>query len=349
MLSSTIATMRRRCRLDRQAHRLGHVPRDRLARRADVQHDAAGPELRRVEVAQHQVRVRHRRARPAAPVAGRPRVGAGALRPDPQQAERIDPRDGAATRPDLDQVHRRHRHRRAAAALEPVHPVDLVGARHRHLAARHQASLGRRAAHVEGQDVVDARLRRQRPRRQHAAHGPRLRQPHRHPARDRRGDDPAARLHQEQRPRIAGIGHALLHPAEVLVDPRPHVGVERGRREPLELLHLGQDVGRQREVEWHAASPPPLRPQRARARGWRSCAAGTPRPTGPPPPQAPTAPAARHPGRSARPPSRRGASGPAPRGAGGAARSVRDRSGGCRRCRIGSRAASRGCRGTLRW
>ena len=54
----------------------------------------AGP-----EVAEHEVRVGHRRPPPAPPVARRPRLAPRALRPDRHEPERVDGRDAAAPPP----------------------------------------------------------------------------------------------------------------------------------------------------------------------------------------------------------------------------------------------------------
>ena len=59
---------------------------------------------RRVEIAEHQIGVGHRRGTAAVAVAGRARNRTGALRPDMQDAAGIDPRDRAAAGADAGDV-----------------------------------------------------------------------------------------------------------------------------------------------------------------------------------------------------------------------------------------------------
>ena len=84
-----------------------------LRRVAVERHRPAG-EVVGVQVAEQQVRVGDRRRRAAPPVAGGPRVGAGAARPDLQDPERRV-RDRAAAAADLDQVDRGDVERQPAA------------------------------------------------------------------------------------------------------------------------------------------------------------------------------------------------------------------------------------------
>ena len=64
-------------------------PRERALRCGDVELDAAGEALR--QAAEQQVRIRDRRLRAAAAVAGGARAGAGALWSDAQRATRVAP------------------------------------------------------------------------------------------------------------------------------------------------------------------------------------------------------------------------------------------------------------------
>ena len=105
-------------------------------------------EMLRPDLAQHDVAVGDGE-RPAAPVAGRAGIGAGALRPDPEPppVERAD--RSAAGRHGMDFQHRRpHPHPRHQPLAGP-----LIGAGE----MRH---VGRGAAHVEADDMVEAGLGR---------------------------------------------------------------------------------------------------------------------------------------------------------------------------------------------
>ena len=81
------------------------------ARALDVEADLAAEEVVGVEPAEHDVRVGDGRLGAAAPVADRAGVGARAPRADAQQPARVDPRDRAAARADLDEVDDRRPHR----------------------------------------------------------------------------------------------------------------------------------------------------------------------------------------------------------------------------------------------
>ena len=73
---------------------------------------AAG-EVVRIDRAQHDIGVGHGRMHAAAAVAGRARLGAGALRPHRHALQRIDARDRAAAGADLDHLDHRDAHRQA--------------------------------------------------------------------------------------------------------------------------------------------------------------------------------------------------------------------------------------------
>jgi hypothetical protein len=110
-----------------------------------VEPDTTRQRLR--QPAEREVRVGHRRARPAPPVACRPRVGARALRSNLQRPALVEPRDGAPAGADGVNVHRRQANRTA-----PDVPFD----RPLRLAVRDEADVSRGAAHVERDRVVEA-------------------------------------------------------------------------------------------------------------------------------------------------------------------------------------------------
>ena len=117
--------------------------------------------LSRIEPAEHDVGVGDGRLGAAAAVADRAGIGAGALRPDLERADLVDPGDAAAAGADLDHVDHRQHHRMAAGVA-----ADVIARRHRRLAVADQARLGGGAAHVERDHVgeaerlADARRRR---------------------------------------------------------------------------------------------------------------------------------------------------------------------------------------------
>ena len=191
-------------------------------------HDAAEEMLGR-HAAEAEVRVGHRYLR-ALSVAHGPGIGAGALRADAERARRVEPADRAAPGPhgmnvDDGNAHRAAGHRRVGS--------------HRYFAVA-EADIGRRASHVESDDLVEARQARNLERPNHSGGRPReYRLDHLFPC--ARGRDRAAvGLHDPQADRA---GKAFFERAEIRCHLRRDVGVDRRRAETLVLA-----VFRQHEV-----------------------------------------------------------------------------------------------------
>ena len=108
-------------------HRLGglvHVEAERLAERPHGPRGLVGMEAKPapdevvgVEEAAEEEGVGQRRLGPAMAVAGGPRIGARAARADLQDPDRVEPRDGAAARPDRRHTDHRHDDREVAHRL----------------------------------------------------------------------------------------------------------------------------------------------------------------------------------------------------------------------------------------
>ncbi|MPL86103.1 hypothetical protein SDC9_32079 [bioreactor metagenome] len=131
--------------LDADAKRRGQMRLDRAAGFRDVQRQPPADEPVGVQIAQNQVRVGGRRLLAALIVAGRARFRARRLRPHLQQPDLVDPADRAAARAqglDLD-------HRDADAIAQEVDVLRDIGA-----AVAGQGDVKRRAAHVDGDDVL---------------------------------------------------------------------------------------------------------------------------------------------------------------------------------------------------
>ena len=162
--------------------------------------DRAAGEMRRIDLAQHDIGVGHGGMPAAAAVAGRAGLGAGALGPDRDALQRIERGDRAAAGADLDHLDHRDAHRQAAALQEAGGAVDLESARGVRLAVVDQADLGRGAAHVEGERRASRRARAAIPRREDRAAGRAgFDQPDRKAPRRLDGGEPAARGHQVDR------------------------------------------------------------------------------------------------------------------------------------------------------
>ena len=156
-------------------------------------------------------------------------------RADLEQAAGVDVRDGPAARADGVDVE----HRRLQRVAVDVHLAGELG-----LALLDQRDVGRRAAHVEGDEVRVAREdagpeAAHDPGRgagEHGAHGLRARHLEGHHAAVG-GGDVAWRVD-------AGLVEARAEMADVAVHHRAQVGVDHGRRQALELAELRRHLAR---------------------------------------------------------------------------------------------------------
>ena len=126
---------------------VGHVALDRFPGGVDVQRHAPAREVLDRQVAEHGVGVGDRGMDAAASVAGGAGLRPGAVGPD-EQGALTHVGDAAAT--GADALHVDHR-QADVVAVAPV-PVGLD----LRLAAAHEAHVIGRAAHVDGDEVVDA-------------------------------------------------------------------------------------------------------------------------------------------------------------------------------------------------
>ena len=173
----------------------------------------------RVQLAQHDVAIRHRQ-RPAAAIAGRARIGSGAVGPN-AIARAVEMQDRtAAGRYRVDQHHRR-------AHAHPGHH-GLEGAL---VFAVEVAHVGTGAAHVEADDLAKARLGRGFHHADHAAG--RARQDGILALEKPRVGQPAVRLH-EQKPRIAEMRGHLVH---IAAQDRPDIGIDDSGVATADQLH----------------------------------------------------------------------------------------------------------------
>ena len=169
-------------------------------------------------------------------VGGRARLGAGRLRADAERLRQLAARGRSSRRP-----RRPCGRRRTARVMRKC--ADRRLAPDRRLAVLAERDVGRRPAHVEREDVVEAGLaRRRRARRRRRRTGRR--------ARRRSGCAPPRASSSGPRP----SGGCSRPPSrrstaardwrrlDVVGDLRPHVRVHAGRQRPLVLAELGQHV-----------------------------------------------------------------------------------------------------------
>ena len=155
MITVAIARMPSAISIDavasRIAERLGDAFCDRRARGLGIEREFAAEEALGIEPAEHEIGVGDGRLGAAAAVADRPRRRAGALRTDMQALLLIEPGDRAAARADLDDVDHRRLDRKAFHVAAGV--IDRIDGE---AAVLDQRAFGRRAAHVESDDIVEA-------------------------------------------------------------------------------------------------------------------------------------------------------------------------------------------------
>ena len=128
----------------RYAERRRYVPQDRRLSLGAMQRDLAVEQMRR-HAAEHEVRIRHRRAAPALAIGRRARIGAGAFRPDRQRAFRPHRRDRAAARADGVNVDNWQSQRKLA---------DAARRRRDRLAIADQRHVRTGATHIDRDEVV---------------------------------------------------------------------------------------------------------------------------------------------------------------------------------------------------
>ena len=159
----------------------------------------AGESFVGIELAEDEIGVGHRRFLTTAAITRRSGLRAGRLGADPNLAHGIHMGQRAAAGTNFHHVDHRDGYRHAGALLE------AVGARHFEnptgpwRLVLDQADLGRGAAHVEGQHLVQAVARSDVCRKDRAAGRSGLNQTNRKFCRTVEGNDPAAGVHQKDR------------------------------------------------------------------------------------------------------------------------------------------------------
>ena len=208
--------------------------------------------VRRLDLAEHHVGVGHRQ-RPAAPVAGRPGVGAGALGPD-AKARAVEAQDRAAAGGDGVDAHHRRAHAHAGH-LRLERALELAG---------EVGHVGRGAAHVEADDlsVAGQIAGRAAP----CAPCRRCRRPARTGSRPCPGTlrigQPARRLHEEQLHARHLAGHLL----DVAAQDRRQVGIDHRGVAAADQLHQRADLVRHADLR-EARPRARAAPRRVRAPG----------------------------------------------------------------------------------
>ena len=212
---------------------------DRGFRRRAVERTRAAHEGGGIEIAEHDIGVRHGRGRAAIAVAGRPRHRARAFRADAQRAAAIDAGNRSAAGGDARNIE--------AAQRDALSGQHAVGGK-RCLPFRDQRDIRAGAAHVERHEIGNAEEigaapaagNAARRTRQHRARGKPRGLLHRRHA--------AMRQHDEQAALEAGLNEALLQIGQIAPHHRLDISVHDGGRDALIFLDLRQHVAGARDV-----------------------------------------------------------------------------------------------------
>ena len=240
------------------AHRAQHLGVHHVDHRRGI--DAVERELCRLAIeheptwqlgrqpAEQEVRVGDRRAAACA-VARRPRMRTRRFRPDADRPAGVPAHERAAARPDRVEVDRRQADGKAADdALR-----DACGS-----TSREQADVGRRAAHVERDRVLERRASRDEPGADDSA--------------CRAGDQDRRRMcgglvdrgnatrgEHHERLRKSRLVSGSRERAEVAADDRREICIGSGRRRALVLAELRRDLVRRNDVHPRMPRPQLLR------------------------------------------------------------------------------------------
>ena len=218
------------------AESLGEV-RHRLVGALRRKRHLAAEEVVRIQAAEHEVGISHRRCVAASAIAGGAGLGARALRPHLEGAARVGSRDAAAARADGRDVD--HRHQDRVAANPGVARGGLVV-----VAVDHDADVGAGAAHVESDEAPAPRVLRRPGSAQHPGGRARHEGDDRHVRHHRRGRDAAVRPHDVEVTRDARLLQPVLEAAHVVAHLGADEGVHRRRGEALELAELWRNARR---------------------------------------------------------------------------------------------------------
>ena len=204
---------------DRHAQRRRDGVADRVFGGALRQFAAAAEKIIRVENAEHQIGVGHGRLGAAGLVAGRPRRGAGAARPDAQIAALIDPGDGAAAGADGGDIDGRD--------VDGVLVEDRRG-RARRLAVDDQADQKGGAAEIGRDHLAVAEPVRQALRADGAAGEHRADRADGALGGVARAHGLPGALHDQERAAKTAFVEAAFEPDQIIVEPRRHHGAHHG-------------------------------------------------------------------------------------------------------------------------
>ena len=205
-----------------------HMLGQRLARLIRIKPERTTREKLRIVAAKRKIGVGHRRVRAATPVTGGARISAGTFGAHLNAPHAVHLRDGTATRADFHHFNHRNAERQARALLEAPNARDFKSARCLRAEIINQADLGRGAAHIEGQHLIEATLPRDKRREYRTPRRAAFHQADWETRRGINGGEATTRQHQIKRaskPRFAQPQFQLL---QITRHQGLHIGIGDG-------------------------------------------------------------------------------------------------------------------------
>ena len=159
----------KRCHIRGKCELATHMLGQRLARLIRIKPERTTCKKFRIVAAKGKIGVGHCGVRAATPVTRRAGIGAGAFRAHLNAPHAIHLRDGTTTRADFYHFNHGTTQRQAGTLLEAPDARHFKSARPLRAKIINQADLGRGAAHVKGQHLIEATLPRDEGREDGAA------------------------------------------------------------------------------------------------------------------------------------------------------------------------------------
>src|SRR5579885_1008641 len=142
--------------LKRKPQRVSDTFLDSLLGSNKVQLELTTEKIVRIKITKHQIRVSYCRLRTAQSVANGPRFSSSRFWSDLQQPQRIDARNRASARANLDHLDHRHLDGQTRSFFEAITAINLKFVRDKRLALVNDAELSRRSAHIEREQIAMA-------------------------------------------------------------------------------------------------------------------------------------------------------------------------------------------------
>ena len=205
--------------------------------RRHIQLALATQKIRGIQIAQHQIGIRHRRFRAALPISRRPRHRAGAARTHLQRTARTDMADGTTTRAKRHDIQ---------AFKRNALTGHIAATAKRGIAFLDQRNIGGGAANIKSDQILPEAAFRERHARRNTTRRPRQRRARRQARRFFHRRHATMREDHENRPAIARLFQPPAQPRQITRDNGADIGIHRRGRKPFKFLDLRQNLSRGR-------------------------------------------------------------------------------------------------------